>query len=78
VCDVFYFLQVSISLSLSLSLSLFTGDGRYCYDAIACALGVTVEEVEDECERGPHKDEILVIARMSFESCHQDGLPEAS
>jgi len=40
------------------------GDGRYCYDAIACALGLTVEEVEDECERGPHKDEILVIARM--------------
>jgi len=28
---------------------------------------VTVEEVEDECERGPHKDEIVVIARMSSE-----------
>lgn len=43
-------------------------NGRYCYDAIACALGVTVEEVEDECERGPHREEIVVIARMSCDA----------
>ena len=24
-----------------------------------------VEDVEDECERGTHRDEIIVIARMS-------------
>ena len=39
------------------------GDGGHSYDLIACALGVTVEEVEDECENGLHKDEIVVIAR---------------
>jgi hypothetical protein len=50
-------------------------NGRYCYDAIACALGVSVDEVEDECERGPHKDEILVIARMASDEAGADAQP---
>ena len=68
-------MYIRIACGLLFYFFIFTGDGRYCYDAIACALGVTVEEVEDECERGPHKDEIVVIARMS---CDQERLPQAS
>lgn len=39
--------------------------GRHCFDGIASALGVSAEEVQEECERGPYRAEILVIARMS-------------
>ncbi len=56
---------MSLSLCVCVCVCVcVAGDGGHSYDLIACALGVTVEEVEDECENGLHKDEIVVIARM--------------
>ncbi|EKX42003.1 hypothetical protein GUITHDRAFT_111857 [Guillardia theta CCMP2712] len=47
-------------------------DGSRCYDAIACAIGLSIEEVENECTNGAHKEEIIIICRMSAAGSNPD------
>jgi len=51
---------------------LLMADGDHCFDEIAMTLGMTEEEVEAECSRGPCKEEVLVVAKMSQAGSTED------